>query len=314
MSGRLWDHRARLAVPRRLTVAAIACFAIGTASVGTMVTLIGSALVRPLPFPHAERLVRVWVSEPEAPRLELSYPLLERLADVTAFDAFEATARVRLLVTGEEGGRRVEGEGVTPGYFELLGLRPAAGRLFTPEEYGLGHEGVVVIGETFARERFGSAAAALGESFATAGGPLVVVGVLPAGFTGTVEDDAGEIELWQPIDHYVSAERRARWDVAAIWALGRLGPGADAEEARAELASLATRLAEEQPATHEGRGLALEPLGENWRAPIRRGSYLLLAAALGLLLVAAANVSALLLAASLARSRVRAVQRALGAP
>ncbi|HUP42970.1 MAG TPA: ABC transporter permease [Thermoanaerobaculia bacterium] len=308
------DHRTRLGVPRRLTVAAVACFAVGTASVAAMVTLIGSALVRPLPFPHAERLVRVWVSEPEAPRLELSYPVLERLSGVSAFEALEATARVRLLVTGEAGGRRVEGEGVTPGYFDLLGMRPAAGRLFTPEEYGPGHEGVVVVGEALARERFGSAAAALGGTLAAEGRDLAIVGVLPAGFTGTVEDDAGEIELWLPIDHYVSAERRARWDVGAIWALARMRAGTGRPQARAELDALAARLAREQPAAHQGRGLTVEPLGENWRAPIRRGSYLLLAAALGLLLVAAANVSALLLAASLARSRARAVQRALGAP
>ena len=314
MERRSWNHRTRLGVPRRLTVAAVACFAVGTASVAAMVTLIGSALVRPLPFPHAERLVRVWVSEPEAPRLELSYPVLERLSGVSAFEALEATARVRLLVTGEAGGRRVEGEGVTPGYFDLLGLRPAAGRLFTPEEYGPGQEGVVVVGEVLARERFGSAAAALGGTLAAEGRDLDIVGVLPAGFTGTVEDDAGEIELWLPIDHYVSAERRARWDVGAIWALARLRAGTGRQQARAELDALAVALGREQPAAHQGRGLTVEPLGENWRAPIRRGSYLLLAAALGLLLVAAANVSALLLAASLARSRVRAVQRALGAP
>jgi predicted permease len=300
-----------------LTVAAVACLAIGAAAVTALLTLTRATLLRPLPFPEAERLTRVWVSEPTNPRIDLSYPLLRALRDeISAFATVEATARTRLLLLGDEGGvggRRVEGEGVTAGYFTLLGLRPAAGRYFSAEEQASGERGPVVISEVLARERFGSAAGAVGRRLPTSEGPLVVVGVAPVGFTGTVEDDAGEIELWVPIDAAVSPERRERWDVGGIWVLALLRDDVGARAAAAELESLAARLARAQPATHGGRSLAVEPLAENWRSGLRRGTALLLAAAAALLLIAVLNVAALLLARAIDQRSNRAVRRALGA-
>lgn len=300
---------------RALAAAAVACLAIGTAAVTALLTLAWSTLLRPLPFPAAERLSRVWLAEPANPRLDLSYPLLRAIAEeVDAFAAVEGTARVRLLVLGSEGGRRAEGEGVTAGYFRLLGLQPAAGRFFTAEEHAAGTRGVAVVGEALARERFGSAAAAVGEQVRTSEGPLTVVGVAPAGFTGTVEDDAGEIEVWLPIDAWVAPARRERWDVGAIWAIGRLRDGVTPAAAAAQLEALGSRLAREHPAVFADRRLTVEPLAENWRSGLRRGTRLLLGGAAVLLAIAVLNVAALLLARSLERSRSRALQRALGAP
>ncbi|HVS02829.1 MAG TPA: ABC transporter permease [Thermoanaerobaculia bacterium] len=301
---------------RRLAVAAVLCLALGTAAVSGMITLVRGALLRPLPFPEAERLVRVWRAEGvDRQRIELSYPLTRALRQgMAGFDAFEATARLRMLAFGgDQGGRRVEGEAVTPGYFDLLGLEPLVGRLFSPAEYDPAHRGVIVISHAAWGPFFGYDPGVVGRTLRTQDGVFEVVGVLPAGFTGTVEDDAGEIELWLPIDHYVSAERRARWDVGGLWGIGRLRPGTGRAAAAGELAALAERLAREHPEAQGGRQLVLEPLAENWRSTLRRGSFLLLAAAAGLLLVAALNVAALLLAHALGRRRERAVQRALGA-
>ena len=301
----------------RLAVAAILCFAVGMAAVSAMLTFARGVLLRPLPFPEADRLVRVWVAEDDAERerIPLSYPLLETLrGDVGTLEAFEGTARSRLLFLSRHGGRRVEGEAVTSGYFELLGIEPAAGRLFTRQEYEPGHEGVMLLGHAASGMLFGRSDAAVGGEVRTDQGVFEVVGVLPPGFTGTVEDDAGEIEFWLPIRHYVDAERRQRWDVGGIWGIGRRPPGTTASAVAAELATLEEHLAREHPDAHAGRSLAVEPFGRNWREGLWGGTKLLLGAALGLLLIAALNVSALLLARSLELRGDHAVRLALGEP
>ena len=301
----------------RLSLAAILCFAVGLAAVSAILTFARGILLRPLPFPESDRLVRVWGKDLTADRgrIPLSYPLMREIrTGVDSFEVFEATARSRILFFEGDGGRRVEGEAVTPGYFELLGLRPTVGRLFSPDEYEPGNEGVMVIGHDTWGSLFDYADDVAGRRIRTAEGVFEVIGVLPAGFTGTVEDDAGEIEFWLPIRHYLSEESRARWDVGQIWGIGRLAEGTVRRAAEDELAALAERLDRAHPEAHRGRTLAVEPMAENWREGLRGGTRLLFGAALGLLLVASLNVAALLLARSLVLRRDIAVHRAMGAP
>jgi predicted permease len=305
----------RLARSLRLSLAAVVCIAIGTAATSATLTLVSSTLLRPLPFPDAERLVRVWLHEPDGEeRVELSYPDLgdvrERLAGL---ERVEAAARARLLFQGPHGARRVEGEAVSEGYFELLGVEPLVGRLFTAEEHRPGGERVMLLDYRTWGSRFAWDEAVVGRTVRTGDGEHTVVGVLPESFTGSVEEDSGDVEVWLPIDDYLSAERRERRDVGGIWSLGRLAPGASLESVAGEAEALGRRLAADWPASHRGRTLRVEPLGESWRSGLRRGSLLALAAGILLLMVAAINVAALLLARSLDHLRETAIRTALGA-
>lgn len=313
----------RLARSPRLTVAAVVCIAVGTAATTAALTLVSATLLQPLPYPEADRLMRVWITEPGGEsRIAVSYPDLQDLRESlvgsapdtgSGLDALEATARARLLFHGDDGARRVEGEAVTSGYFRLLGVEPLVGRLFTEEEHRPGRRRAMLIDHQTWAERFAYDEDVVGRTIRTDEGEHTVVGVLPARFTGTVEEDSGDIEFWVPIEGYLSEERRQNRGVGGIWTLARLAPDRSADSVRAELEALSQRLSESHPETHEGRGLALEPMGENWRSGVRRGSLLLLAASGLLLLVAAANVAVLLIARALGERREMAIRAALGA-
>lgn len=306
----------RLARSPRLSIAAVLCIAVGVAAASAALTLVSATLLRPLPYPDADRLVRVWLERPGVEeRIELSYPDVRdlRAASLATIDAVEASARARVLFRGEGGTRRVEGEAVTPGYFELVGVRPIAGRLFTPEEYRPGAEPVVLLSYEAWGSELGFSADAVGSALLTDRGALTVVGVLPESFAGTVEEDSGDIELWLPIEAYLSPERRESRQISGIWSLARLAPDGTAGAAAAEIAALGERIAEADPENRGDHVLTVEPVGENWRSRVRRGSLLLLAASGLLLLVAATNVAVLLLARAMGDQRELAIRAALGA-
>lgn len=299
----------------RLAIAAVLCIGLGTAATSAVATLVSAALVRPLPFPEAERLVRIWLEVPDSqPRMELSYPDLRDLqGSLRTVDRVEGLVRARPIVFDDEGGRRVEGEAVTEGYFDLLGVEPFVGRLFDRGDHRPDAERVVVLAHSAWGEMFAYDPQVVGRTISTDMGPFAVAGVLPPSFTGTVEEDSGDLELWFPVDQYVPAERRERRDVAGVWTVARLAPGASLEAASAELEALGRRFAELYPESHGDRIFSVEPMGESWRAELRRGSYLLAGASGLLLLVAALNVMALLLARSVVRRRELAIRSALGA-
>ncbi|HMB53420.1 MAG TPA: ABC transporter permease [Thermoanaerobaculia bacterium] len=305
----------RLARSSRLSLAAVLCIALGTAATSATLTLVSSTLLRPLPFPDAERLVRVWLHEPDGEeRVELSYPDLDDVRrQVAGLDTLEATARARLLFQGGDGARRVECEAVSAGYFELLGVEPVVGRAFTGGEHEPGGDAVMLLSHAAWGSLFAYDGDVVGRTVRTDRGEQTVIGVMPESFTGSVEEDSGDVEFWLPMDDYLSAERRERRDVGGIWSIGRLAPGATLSAVADQAEALARRLASDWPATHRGRTLTVEPLGENWRSSLRGGSLLALGAGLLLLLVAAINVAALLFARSLDDRRGTAIRAALGA-
>jgi len=313
----------RLARSPRLALGAVLCIAVGTAATSAALTLVSATLLRPLPYPEADRLVRVWLEEPQGDsHIELSYPdvldLSQALVDDGsgtggALDAFEATARARIQFRTGEGARRVEGEAVTDGYFRLLGVEPLVGRTFTPEEHRPGGPRVMLLDYRTWGEHFGYDEAVVGSTVSTDEGELTVVGVMPASFTGTVEEDSGDLEFWVPIEEYLSPQRRESRSIGGIWSLGRLAPGTSLASLRSELDALGRRLTESHPEAYGARVFTAEPMGENWRSELRRGGLLLLAAAGLLLVVAAANVAVLLLARTLDSRREHAIRAALGA-
>lgn len=299
----------------RLSLSAVLCIALGTAATSATLTLVSAAFLRPLPFPAAERLLRIWsVEDDGGGRVGISYPdFVDLAAEASTLDAVEATARARLAFRTADGTRRVEGEAVSAGYFALLGVEPTAGRLFTAEEHAAGGEPVMILDHRAWGELFSYAPEAVGSVVATQRGPYTVVGVLPPDFNGTVEDDSGEIEFWVPLADYLSPERLRRRDVGALWLVARRAPGSSLPAATSEVAALGRRLDARGPQLPFDRRLAAEPFAENWRSELRGGTLLVLASSLLLLLVAATNVSVVLLARAVAGRRELAIRAALGA-
>ena len=120
----------------RLSAAAALCIAIGISATAAVVTLIDLTDFKPLPFRDADRLVRIWNERyVDQTRADLSWGGYTDVTDLASLERLEATARARLIYITDDGSRRVDGEAITTGYFDLLGIEAFAGRLFTPDEY-----------------------------------------------------------------------------------------------------------------------------------------------------------------------------------
>lgn len=295
-----------------LAIAAVSCLALGAAATTAVSTLVGALLFRPLPFPDADRLVRVWFDEPNvATRISLSIPEFEEFATVPAFEQFVGTARVRVVALFDNGAERLRGEGVSPGYFEMLGLRPFLGRLLTPDDHAPGAAPALVVSHGAWLRFYGSDPNIVGRELRTSRAVYTIVGVAQAGFDGSVEDDI--VEIFIPLQHYeprtLQTDRMSR----PGWAIARLGPRRTIAEAEAQVASIGASLAARYPDIYGRYRTEVEPMGESWRESLRRGGSLLFIASAALLVIAAINVGCLLLARVLDRRRELAIRASLGA-
>ena len=295
-----------------LAIASVLCLSLGAAATTAVSTLVGALLLRPLPFPDADRLVRVWFDEPDvATRVSLSIPDIDDFAQVPAFDRFVGTARVRAVALFGNGAERLRGEAVSPRYFELLGLRPFSGRLLADDDHRPGAPPVVVLSHGAWMRYFGSDPGAIGRELRTARAVYTIVGIAQPAFDGTVEDDI--VEFFVALQYYEPAALKTDRMSRPAWAIARLAPGRTMAEAEAQVASIGTRLAREHSAIYGRYTTRLEVMGESWRESLRRGGSLLFLASAALLVIAAINVGCLLLARVLDRRRELAVRSSLGA-
>jgi len=314
--------RSLLSTPR-LTLPALACIVLGVGAAQLVAALAYTVLYRSPALPHAERLVRVWLHAGTA-RIEqggISYLEYRDLLGLPSFDRVEAAARTRIAVRTAAGSERLRAEAVSSGYFELVGVRPALGRAFTPAEHRAG-AAVALIGHALWQRRFGGDPGVVGRRLVVRGRgpappevPYTIVGVLPPRFVGSVDPDVSE--LWVPL---AASPLRAMFldrEARNVWVLARLAVGRSPAEARAaaqaELAALGRRLAAAQPAVYAGHRWSVERFGESWREPLRPGLLTLLGAAALLLLIACANVAHLLLARLARRENELALRLAIGA-
>ena len=297
---------------KALSVAAISCIALGSVATTGMATLVDAILLRPLPFPDADRLVRVWLDEAGADsRVWLSIPEAKDLLATSAFETLLITARVRAVGRVGDASERLRGEAVNTGYFETLGLAAAHGRLLDASDHVSGAAAAMVISYGVWLRGFGGDPALVGRSFTTERAAYTIVGVAPRRFIGTVEDDV--VDFWIPLDRYEPAALLRNRDVPAAWTIARLKAGSTAASAQAKLAAITHDWRAVHPDRYRQRALRLEPFGESWRARYRAGVAVLVAGASALLAIGAINVGCLLFARVLDRRRELAVRAALGA-
>ena len=292
------------------TTVAVITLALGIGATTAIFSVVNAVMLRPLPWAQSDRLIRVWESNPEGgwPRFAHSHPnFLDWRAQQTRFEGLAAFAGVSFALTAADGAELVRGVTATAEFLPLLRVTPAVGRNFTREEDRPGgNTTVVLLGDGFARRRFGDPRAALDQTLVMNGRTFTVIGVLPASF----QWGATPVDVFVPL---APDPARNRGD-HRMAVLGRLKDGATLEQARAELVAIAGALALQYPDSNRGWGADAATFFD-WLIPEESRSALivLLGAVALVFLIACGNVASLLLARAAARQKELSIRVALGA-
>ena len=298
---------------RGFAVVALLTIALGVGANAAVFSVVNATLIQPLPYADPERLVAVFETARRAAveRRAVSYPnFLEWQREARSFESMSVVLGSRFTLAAGEQPQRLIGEQVSGTYFDVLGVRPARGRGFTPQDDAPGAAPVVILSDALWRRAFGGDPQVVGRGVRIDGELCTVVGVMPAGFAGVVDDAV----LWAPIGRFTDAEfQKDRGERSIDLVVGRLADGLSIDQARAEMDALAARIDKLYPSQAGERGAAMTPLREEFFGEVRPMLLVLLGAVGFVLLIACVNVASLLLARGAARQRELAVRCALGA-
>ena len=286
----------------------ILTLALGTGANTAVFSAINTVLLRPLPFPDADRLVQITQTQQRSSESSIAPVRLEdwnqQNSTVEAISGYYAED---VSDTSGDIPTRVRRASVAPRFFDVWGTAPAMGRGFSLADHLEGAAAVVVIGDRYWRSRLNADPKVLGKEVRIGGLAFSIVGVMPASFRFPDRN----VDLWFPSTHdrFFSNRRAVRYNTG----IGRLKPGVTLDQARADLDVVQAQLARQYPDTDREIGVRILPLKEAIVANTGESLWLLFGAVSVLLLISCINIAALMLSRAAHREREIAVRLSIGA-
>jgi putative ABC transport system permease protein len=290
------------------TIVAVLTLAVGIGANTAIFSFLDGMLLRPLPYPDADRIVRVMEKPPRGERNGIStLNFLDWQKDNTVFDFMSAQSGDAVTLTGGTEPVQVRGGLVSADYFKVFAIEPAPGRTFLPGEDQLGKHQVVVISHALWATQFGADPSIVNRSILLNGEPHTVIGVLPGGSAF----DRAFPQLWRPLAFKSSNMTR---DFHWLTSFARLKDGVTLQQAQAGMDTIGKRIEQDFPASNKGWGVIVERYADTLIGTENRTIVLLMISATGfVLLIGCANLANLALARGVSREREVIVRASLGA-